>query len=512
MKSPIFVHSIFRTGSTYLFGVFRRSTYPYYCFQEPLHEKVFFNKENPDSLHVQGLGESTKSLRHPNLEKDYFQEIVDLWPSWKNSIDENIVYDEYFLNLATNKNTKFWEDLIAHAPSRPVFQECRTSGRIKLLKDKLGGLHIYAWRNPWDQWWSYKINDYFSAANQLILHSSYSPLPIKILKARLGLVSCKTKNIQQAFDHYTSTPLNSAQSYQVFYMIWCLGLRNGLDHCQIKINMDRLSDDPAYRDDMLSALNVAGVTDVDFSDCKMPQSIFLNKEKEFFHDNEQKVHQDLLQAGWSQSDIDNILNQREIFEPYVWAKPDEAENASLILQASLAREIAIRFETEREAKSSSNHINFQDVQAVVQQLKAKVEIEQSAARIQALELNAVYNSTSWRITAPLRWLVHQLRLLRHHGLTSRIKALTKRVLKQLVPFVVARPTLRTLATRLAYRLGVAERLKPFVRSCLASSTPASQTADFDLSPIAQYTDLETLSPRARQIYADLKAAIEQKKG
>jgi hypothetical protein len=37
---PIFVHSLFRSGSTYLFEVFRRSPDGYWCYQEPLNEHL----------------------------------------------------------------------------------------------------------------------------------------------------------------------------------------------------------------------------------------------------------------------------------------------------------------------------------------------------------------------------------------------------------------------------------------------------------------------------------------
>ena len=127
-------------------------------------------------------------------------------------------------------------------------------------------------------------------------------------------------------------------------------------------------------------------------------------------------------------------------------------------------------------------------------------------------INALNNSTSWRITAPPRWPVHQLRLLRQHGVKSRVKALAKKVLKQLLPFLLARPTLRTLATRLAHRLGIADRLKHFVRSCLVISPPINGTNDDYCISSNPITDFANLSPRARQIYIDLKLAIEQKKG
>ena len=62
--------------------------------------------------------------------------------------------------------------------------------------------------------------------------------------------------------------------------------------------------------------------------------------------------------------------------------------------------------------------------------------------------------------------MNQLRLLRQHGVKSRFKALAKKVAKKLLPLVVARPMLWAIATRLAYWLGVDDRLRPFVRNHL----------------------------------------------
>jgi hypothetical protein len=109
--------------------------------------------------------------------------------------------------------------------------------------------------------------------------------------------------------------------------------------------------------------------------------------------------------------------------------------------------------------------------------------------------------------------MRQRRIFQQYGLKSRVKTLAKKVLKQLIPLLVARPTLRALATQLAHHLGVVDRLKPFVRSCLVTSQFANKSAGADNSLSAPIKDLVNLPPRARQIFADLKVAIEeQKKG
>ena len=61
--------------------------------------------------------------------------------------------------------------------------------------------------------------------------------------------------------------------------------------------------------------------------------------------------------------------------------------------------------------------------------QTEVRVQGLVARMEEAEvaLNAVYASRSWRITAPLRWLCFQARLLRHHGLCAYAKALGKKL-------------------------------------------------------------------------------------
>jgi len=60
-----------------------------------------------------------------------------------------------------------------------------------------------------------------------------------------------------------------------------------------------------------------------------------------------------------------------------------------------------------------------------QQAEAKAEQADAAAHQYASQLAAVYKSRSWRITAPLRWTIDQVRSLSQHGLKARLKAEAK---------------------------------------------------------------------------------------
>ena len=77
-------------------------------------------------------------------------------------------------------------------------------------------------------------------------------------------------------------------------------------------------------------------------------------------------------------------------------------------------------------------IRAEQAEAKAEQAEAKAEQAEARAEQLHTELHFVYTSRSWRITAPLRWFIHQVRLLRQHGLFSRIKALVKKIARSFI--------------------------------------------------------------------------------
>ncbi len=153
-----------------------------------------------------------------------------------------------------------------------------------------------------------------------------------------------------------------------------------------------------------------------------------------------------------------------------------------------------------EGKLMLKKVNNQLFQAQERAMhkEAKTQQEQAASDNHSANLETIYNSTSWRITALLRWSSYQVSLMYKHGIKARFKAFIKKVLKILVLFLVAKPKLITLGTQVAKSLGVAHLLKPFVKSCL-------------YAPVATNKNNAALSSRAAQIFADLKIEIEKQK-
>lgn len=127
---------------------------------------------------------------------------------------------------------------------------------------------------------------------------------------------------------------------------------------------------------------------------------------------------------------------------------------------------------------------------------------ESAAHSAHLALEAIHSSHSWKITAPLRWISLQFGLLRTYGLLARVQAFIQ---KAIIPFlsilttVVDRfPKIRQRIVALSIASGQQARLrKVYLR--IKRAQPHAGTGDFIPSQ-------KSLTPRAQQIYRDIKAA------
>ena len=124
------------------------------------------------------------------------------------------------------------------------------------------------------------------------------------------------------------------------------------------------------------------------------------------------------------------------------------------------------------------------------------------------QFQKVYTSKWGRLDDLVCWTVIQAKRLRIEGLTSRIKAFIKKVLRKVNHNLLLRPALRQRVLYWSHKLGVHAKLKSLLAKAQGKHQSVySATQGFANPP----SDLHSLSPRARQIYIDLKQCIEQKK-
>ena len=311
------LYSLWRAGSTYIFNVFRRSDYGYWAYNEPIHEIALNakNQNNPEFFE-KFTSDNLKPLRHPYLQKSYFYELQQTFNAWKGFIEKKMILDDYFETNLSSPLENYLRAIIKAAKGRPVIQECRTSCRIGTIKKNIGGKHIYLWRNPWDQWQSFKVNDeYFIVVCQIILGGLSVPKIISMIREEISYAEFHSENIAEEIAHFNQKKISPEHSYLVFYTLWCLGLMEGIRHADLLISIDSLSYSLSYRMSINNQLQMFDITDLDFSDCQVPQFNFNENNREFFIPIENHVHELLAVSGTSNEIINNMFKMRRQHEP-----------------------------------------------------------------------------------------------------------------------------------------------------------------------------------------------------
>ena len=79
------------------------------------------------------------------------------------------------------------------------------------------------------------------------------------------------------------------------------------------------------------------------------------------------------------------------------------------------------------AQEEAEFVKMAALQARLENAEAKAHRGEHEARAAIAALQAIHASTSWRITAPMRWLGTQIRLLRIYGLRARLLALYRKI-------------------------------------------------------------------------------------
>ena len=431
-ESPIFVHSLFRAGSTYLFSRLRRSD-ALFCYYESMHELVAWASEDVTRLELETRTEKMQQLRHPVLEADYFDELKQVWPAWKGRLTPETVYSGYFAETPAEAGEAFFAALCAASPKQPVFSECRTAGRIGALKQGMGGHHAYLWRSPRDQWWSYQIDPYFDAASRVIAHADPLPAPLATLLHSMDWPRAPESTFSEARDYYDLRPASAVDSYTWFYGLWLFTLDHALENADLLINIDSLSSVPDHQGAVVHTLADWGASDIDLSDAASPAAHYSDEELEVLSAAEVRVHDCFAQSGWDSEQLEKLRALREAHHPSLKSDAQAQQLATRQRSALLAsratgvlRAEAWAAHSERQAKAlaaaqhdaAAVHRALEhDRRALEHDRKVLGDLQREAIE-QASELTTATHelglarryidemqaSASWRLTAPLRVL------------------------------------------------------------------------------------------------------------
>ena len=153
-----------------------------------------------------------------------------------------------------------------------------------------------------------------------------------------------------------------------------------------------------------------------------------------------------------------------------------------------------------QAEAKANQAEAKANQAEAKANQAEAKANQAEAKANQAEANFVglLNSKSWRLTAPLRWLGRMVRRITAKSLKGHLKALIRKV----AGYAARHPPFRQAAINmLNHSPSLKARLKRVIYGGAMQMQPLRDV------PI----DVSELTPRARMIYGDLKAAIARRK-
>lgn len=404
LNTPIFIHSLFRAGSTYLFNVFRRSDLSYWCYQEPEHEFLIHLNDDADELLKTG-SDLARELRHPALSKPYFWEFHQVNEVLSGLFQKSFSYDDFFVAASSGlpeDQSRYFGLLIGTAKGLPVLQFCRSAGRIGALKETFGGRHIHLWREPRNQWWSFKIHNYFDLTVQLTYNARGLPPVLKEARHLCGIVEFHSDDIEEEFEHARKHPLGAAANYFAFYALWLYAYLEGEKYADVTISIDRLSIDKAYQEKILQSLALLAIDGLDFSDCSIPRTVFTEDESNFYTNIEHQVQGLFLSHGYNKFHLDEATATREAI-----LKLPEGMQPDPLRDAMRAREMALRY-LDQHAQAENRA-----AQAEAHATEAEARATQAEARANAsdAQLAGILNSKTWHLTAPLRWAIRQFRAL-----------------------------------------------------------------------------------------------------
>lgn len=277
-SKPIFIHALFKTGSTFLWSKFRKNK-DYHCYYEPFHH---FLLEIDKNFKDKFIKENTVFKKEPTGEEHYLTEYADLIREKKAGLPffkRSFIVDAYCENTGGHDVKQYIDSLVENSgEKRTVLQFNRTALRIKWFKSNYpDSLHVYLVRSPRDQWESYiskvKRNIRIFVAYDLMIagknqHTDYFRRLadyVPLIDFRDADLNAEIKFYQTLSDQYTDE-----DKYFIFYYIWLSAYLENCQHADIIIDMNSISRDPAYRQQIIEKLQQRyGIYDSLFDDSQM---------------------------------------------------------------------------------------------------------------------------------------------------------------------------------------------------------------------------------------------------
>lgn len=426
-----FIHSLFRAGSTYFYNALKRTGF-YHVYHEPLHDAIASMLDSWHESTQQNIEQNKEVLRHDFLQSGYFDEFECVLPHLKELYDYTFSFDQYFLeeNIHAPDLEQYLLNLIKSAPKVPILQCTRTSGRMRWIKHHFESINLFLLRNPWDQWYSYKVGDYIAATPWIIASHPGAPVVVhKVLELfNIPLLpdgSLHGVRLKFVYSH----PLSSEQDYALFFATWLHAYIEVHAVCDLVIDMDVLSSSEMYRTQCLEKLNEIGIQAINLSDANLHRTFFDSREQKFFRNVEEQIleiyrHQGIsIEAAYeylekarqisfgltkqSNAHISSILEDAYRLRGLLFTRDDQIARLSQEVTEHDSETISLN-QVVSERNDQITSLNQEVAKCRTRLSQLEHQLTEAKIQIQGME-----QSHSWRITAPYRSIGSLLRTSTH---------------------------------------------------------------------------------------------------
>lgn len=274
----IFLHSLFRSGSTYLFNAFRGEQ-GFWCYYEPLHHQLIEIRR--DRLAIFPFDkETTARMSHPHLTQPHFYEFKAVL---KNDhipfFNTHMSYDEFAAVRQHARMYKYIMTLLVSVPDglTPLLQFNRSSLRIGWCRRFFrNSLHVYILRNCRDQFESYfrqgKKYNIFLAINLYLIAVNRKHWQFEQAYAPFAKDFRVTHDLYHDLKRlaFFAAELDRQVHYRVFLHLWLASLVEAKRHADFILDMNRLSESPEYNQRMAERLRADfPLSPAIFADCRI---------------------------------------------------------------------------------------------------------------------------------------------------------------------------------------------------------------------------------------------------
>ncbi|MDR3519052.1 MAG: hypothetical protein P4M00_24910 [Azospirillaceae bacterium] len=279
IKTTTFIHSNFRSGSTWLWNCFRK-TKQAHAYYEPFNEIL----AHLDKNNVHEYDNGSWPSGHPTLNAPYYREYENLLNSGGGVLFYNcdMAVKNYFTSQHDAQQQLYIGNLIenAHAMGKsPVLGFCRSLGRVPWFRRYCPGVNVVTFRRPWNQWASYRRmttaydNSYFESFPFLVavLAPNTSIYPDFLYDLfNVDPILLNNTDYNETIGNIFQS-LDLGQRVRIFLRLYMLETLLSITHADEIVDMDRMSGDRRYRAATTERLRaLSGLPDLSFDDCALP--------------------------------------------------------------------------------------------------------------------------------------------------------------------------------------------------------------------------------------------------